>query len=164
MTKYKYIDTHAHLNMADFDEDRETIIKECQSQGIVVINVGVDAQSSQAVVELAERSGEGIYAIVGLHPNNVAGETFDPDFYADLCQSKKVIGIGECGLDLFRSDPKTKEAQIGSFIEQIKLANQQKLPLMIHVRAMEGNRDSSSASGKNIYDEVYDILKKHATR
>ena len=65
------IDTHAHLNFKDFDQDRDEIIKRCLENGIGIINIGVNYETSQEVIKIAEKYDKGIYATVALHPHDV---------------------------------------------------------------------------------------------
>lgn len=176
---FRYIDIHAHLNLGAFNEDREEVLKRTREAGVAVINVGTKESTSRKAVEIAEHS-EDVYAIVGLHPIQTtpqehdeeelgeggkpftsAGEVFNKDFYRELCTSKKVVGIGECGLDYYRNDPSTREVQEAQFIAQIELANELQLPLMIHTRDAKGNQVSAT-SPTNVYDDTYEILKQYA--
>jgi len=98
-----------------------------------LVNVGVEKKESKLAIELAEKYKEGVYAIVGQHPTSK--EDFDLDFYRALAKNKKVVGIGECGLDFFRvTDEVLKEKQRAVFRAQIELALELDLPLMIHCR------------------------------
>jgi TatD DNase family protein len=143
------------------------------------INIGTKESTSIKAVEIAS-AHEDVYAIVGLHPIQTTpqehdeeelgeggaafiskGEVFDKDLYRELCKSKKVVGIGECGLDYYRNDKNTKEIQEAQFIAQIELANELSLPLMIHTRDAKGNQ-ASAASATNVYDDTYAILKRYA--
>lgn len=181
--KYKYIDTHAHVNINAFKEDCREVIGKCHEEGIALINVGTQVDTSRRAVEIAEEYDSGVYAIVGLHPVHTSasyhdekelgenmktftsrGETFDKDYYRELCKSDKVVAIGECGLDYYRLESDTKEVQQKAFIEQIELANELNLPLMIHTRDAKGNSESAKAEAGvgNIYDDVYEILREHA--
>ncbi|MDC1205522.1 TatD family hydrolase [Candidatus Pacebacteria bacterium] len=190
---YRYIDTHAHVNINAFKEDWKEVIEGAREAGVAVCNVGTQKDTSARAVEIAEAFTDGVYAIVGLHPVHTSssyhdkkelgenmkgftsrGEEFDADFYRDLAKSKMVIAIGECGLDYYRLESDTKEIQQKVFIEQIKLANELNLPLMIHARDAQGNPESAtsevgvglpaaaSAQVGSVYDDVYEILKKHA--
>lgn len=180
MDTYKYIDTHAHLNISAFDEDASEIVLVCQEQSVAVVNVGTKETTSQKAVDLAELH-DNLYAIVGLHPIQTTpeyhgakeigegaepftsrGEVFEPDFYRTLCKSKKVIGIGECGFDFYRCDADTYAVQEQAFIAQIELANELGLPLMIHTRDVAGNQASANPSGRSAYDDVYDVLRRYA--
>lgn len=180
MSDITYIDIHSHLNLSAFDEDREAVLVRTREAGVAHINVGTKESTSKKAVEIAEANKDA-YAIIGLHPiqttseyhdeNEIGqgsktfisqGEIFNKDFYRELCKSKKVVGIGECGLDYYRNDEDTKEIQEAQFIEQIKLANELQLPLMIHVRDAKGNQSSATTTVRSAYDDVYDILKQYA--
>ncbi len=140
MSKYKYIDAHAHVNFSDYDNDRESLIKECEEKGILIVNVGTDLETSKQVVDLALKY-ENCYAIVGLHPTH--DQEFDYAEFKKLALNDKVIAIGECGLDFFR-EPFSKEKQEVIFRKQIDLAIEIGKPLMIHAR--------------NSYKEILTIL------
>lgn len=168
----KYIDTHAHLNLAAFDEDLQKVVVQCQQEEVSVINVGTNQKTSQKAVDLAESSPD-MFAIVGLHPIQTTpeyqndkevgrGKIFDPNFYRTLAVSEKVVGIGECGFDFFRCDPDTYAVQEEQFIVQIQLANELGLPLMIHTRDAKGNQASANPNGRSAYDDVYEVLKQYA--
>lgn len=181
---YRYIDTHAHVNISAFNEDFEAVISRARAEGVAMINVGTQQDTSKRAVELAEHY-EGVYAIIGLHPVHTGasyhdekelgpegkgftsrGEVFDADFYRALAKSKKVVGLGECGLDYYRLESDTKEKQETAFIAQIELANELGLPLMIHTRDAKGNQASSRTSRSDldvsVYDDTYAILKQYA--
>lgn len=174
----KYIDTHAHLNLSAFAEDAEAVALRCLSEGVSVINVGTKESTSARAVELAAQH-EHLYAIIGLHPiQTVAGshdeeetgegskpfiskgETFNKDFYTKLIQSKKVVGIGECGFDYWHCPPETYAIQEEHFIAQIEFANEHKLPLMIHTRGPKPGEESPT--GRSVYADVHDTLKQYA--
>lgn len=153
---FKYFDIHAHVNFPEFDTDRTEVIKRAHEAGVAMINVGTDEATSKSAVDLADQYSEGVYAIVGLHPNSTCGdddhystEKFDVDFYRQLCKNPKVVGIGECGLDYFRSDPSLADIQKQEFIKQIHLANEINKPLMLHIR--------------EAYDDAVEVLKAEAT-
>lgn len=165
----KYIDAHAHMNFSAYDEDRDDVIKRALDNDVWMINVGTKEKTSKDAVDLANKYDKGVYAIVGLHPVhtnksfhdkeeigeegepfNSSGEVFNFDFYKKLCEDKKVVGIGECGLDYYRIDGDEKiykEKQAAAFISQIDLALEYDLPLMIHCR--------------NAYDDTLDILETY---
>jgi TatD DNase family protein len=128
------IDTHAHLDFAQFDQDREEVIERAFNSGLeALINISVDLISCQKSIELARRY-RGIYATVGVHPHDVG--KFDDDTYESLKKfagEKKVVAIGEAGLDFYR-DYSPREAQIRAFRAQIDLAKEMDLPLVVHLR------------------------------
>jgi TatD DNase family protein len=128
------IDTHAHLDFSQYDRDREEVIKRAFDSGLeAIINISVDLVSCQKSIELARRYDD-IHATVGVHPHDA--EKFDDNTYESLRKSageKKVVGIGETGLDFYR-DYSPKEAQIRAFEAQIALAKELGLPLVVHIR------------------------------
>src|ERR1035438_9215267 len=110
------IDTHAHVNFRAFKDDAKEALQRALDSGTWVINVGSQIDTSRQAVELANQFKEGIYAVVGLHPEHTHSqfvdeeethfqtreEFFDYEAYKKLAQDKKVVGIGECGLDYYR--------------------------------------------------------------
>lgn len=131
--KPHFVDVHAHVYFSDYDADREDVLKRAKGAGVWMINVGVGRKESQSALELAEKCEEGVYAIIGEHPTSE--EDFDAGFYRALAKSKKVVAIGECGLDFFRTEGETaREKQKTVFRAQLDLAIELDLPLMIHCR------------------------------
>ncbi len=126
------IDTHSHLQFDAFDADRDQVIKRMLAENIQCINVGCSLDSSKKAVALAEKH-EGFYAAIGLHPTD-AGEPFDVAQYRALAQSKKVVAIGEIGLDFFHK-PYDEQKQKDIFLQQLALAEELNLPVIIHCRA-----------------------------
>jgi len=137
----KYFDTHCHLNFQDYysDTERDACLARAREAGVWMINVGSDLDNSRRAIEIAEKNDEGVFATVGLHPNdNIISERFDIEKYRELAKHPKVVAIGECGLDYFRIKSKNikteKERQKEIFRKQIELAIEIEKPLMIHVR------------------------------
>lgn len=174
----KYIDTHAHLNLGAFSEDRAAVIERCREKSVAVINVGTKYSTSQTAVQIAAENDDH-YAIVGLHPIQTVpgahgedeigpggtpfqskGEVFDPAAFRQLAQHEKVVGIGECGFDYYHTDPDTYAVQEEQFIKQIELANELDLPLMIHTRGPKPGAESPT--GRSVYQDVYEVLAKYA--
>lgn len=163
----KYIDIHSHVNFKAFDDDRDEVIERALDNDTWVINVGSQIDTSRKAVELAHKYPEGVYAIVGLHPIHTGesfhdkeelgeegeefasrGEIFDKNIYRELLKDNKVVGIGECGLDYYRTEIDSIKKQKEVFLEQIKLANEFSKPLMLHIR--------------DAYTDTLEILKEHA--
>lgn len=129
----KLFDSHTHVQFPEFDKDRDQVIKRAHDADVWIINAGSDKENSAKAVEIANKYKEGVYAVVGQHPSEAGG--FDFGFFRDLAQNPKVIGIGECGLDYYRSkeiDVKSKQETI--FVKHMELANEVKKPLVIHCR------------------------------
>lgn len=181
MENYRYIDTHAHVNINAFSEDYREVIDRARGEGVAHINVGTQFDTSARAVEIAEEYDDGVYAIVGLHPIHTSasfhdeqelgaeakaftsrGEVFDKEKYRELAKSGKVVGIGECGFDYYRLEVDTKEKQEEAFIAQIELANELGLPLMIHTRDAKGNEASAASAVGSVYDDTYAVLKQYA--
>lgn len=141
----KIFDSHAHYNDEKFDLDRETLLENIYAGNVKrIINAGYDVLSSQLAVKMAELYPE-MYVIAGISPNNLPevkyGIKMDTisqiykkiEQIREIAKHKKVVGIGEIGLDYYWTKD-NKEAQKLAFIEQIKLANELKLPISIHCR------------------------------
>lgn len=127
----KYFDIHSHLNFADFDKDREEVIKRTLDNGVWAIVVGTDFENSKKAIEIAEKYNEGIYASVGIHPSDIdiVGNRI-PDI-CELAKHPKVVAIGECGLDYKFQNSKIQK---DLFKQQIELAIKLDKPLMVHCR------------------------------
>lgn len=140
----KYIDIHSHISFPQFDNDRDDVLARMRDANTATITVGVDLESSKYAVEVAEKY-KGVYATVGLHPTDNMKESFDVAAYARLVKNKKVVAIGECGLDYFRidiSNEAEKERQRREFSKQVEFAIEHNLPLMIHGRPSKGTMDA----------------------
>lgn len=143
------IDSHCHINDPVYENNPEAYVKEAKENGIsTMLVVGYDLASSKKAIEIAEKF-EGVYAAIGIIPAEVKNAKPD-DLYEieKLLKHKKVIAIGEIGLDYYwdKEEPLKKE-QIIFFERQIDLANKHKLPVSIHCR--------------DAYEDCYNILKRH---
>ncbi|MGD0022169.1 MAG: TatD family hydrolase [Smithellaceae bacterium] len=142
------IDSHAHLEMKEFDHDREKVVERARQAGVgFIVTVGTNLALSRKAVELAERH-ENIYATIGIHPHDVVNtdnKTFDA--LRELAHRKKVVAYGEIGLDFFRNIS-PQEKQIDLFGRQLELAKELQLPVIIHDRdAHEQTLKMVKASG-----------------
>lgn len=152
-----YFDIHSHLNLTQFDGDREDVIARMKAEGVQTITVGVDRESSRQAVEYAEKHPGTLFACIGQHPTDNAVEAFDMDAYLELGKSSAVVAVGECGFDYFRDEkPETKAAQKELFLKHIELAKTLGKPLMIHARPSKGNMDA--------YEDALAILEQHDVR
>ncbi len=132
-------DTHAHLDDARFDSDRDEVIKNLIREGVsYVVNIGADIQSSRNSVELA-RKYDFIYAAVGVHPHEADSMT-DCDLaeLEELSKYEKVVAIGEIGLD-YHYDNSDRTAQKYWFEKQLLLAKKLNMPYIIHDREAHGD-------------------------
>lgn len=151
------IDTHAHVNFSDFKEDADEVIRRALDNDTWMILVGSDYKTSTRALNYANKYQKGVYTAVGLHPvhlssgrlsNNsnegaydfsVRSEEFYYDNYEKLAKFEKVVAIGEIGLDYYHlppnEDQKTvKERQQAVLLQQLLLARQLDLPVIIHCR------------------------------
>jgi TatD DNase family protein len=175
-----FFDTHAHLNFATFVRDRENLARQCLKENVWLINVGTNYFTSEIAVNLAQKFEQGVYAAVGLHPINLGIEDsrkiseaeilkkespfekeFDYEKYKQLAQDKKVVAIGEIGLDYFyqpKTELKIKGFKLNQeilFLKQLKLAKELDLPLIIHCRKAHEDLLKIFVSQQDIYHEKY---------
>ena len=160
-------DTHAHAHFAGYGDEAEQVIKRSLEQGVYLNLVGTQTDTSRAAVKMAESFAEGVYATVGLHPIHLTpiwhdpqelgggtgfksrGEIFEVAIYRELAQSKKVVAIGEMGLDYYRieevvaksgvSEVEVQRRQAETFRAGIDLAAELDLALMVHCRGAHGD-------------------------
>lgn len=158
------VDTHCHLNFRAFKEDAADVIKRAIDAAVTrIINIGSQWDTSERAVTMAEEN-KGLYAAIALHPIHLyemdvdeednhfktKAEVFDYKKYKTLAQSsKKVVAIGECGLDYYHFPQKenpeaVKKKQAEVFNQHIDLATELNLPLIIHCR--------------DAYDDLFKIL------
>jgi TatD DNase family protein len=139
------VDTHAHLQLKHFEKDREEIIKRFENDGIsFLVNVGINVEDSKISVEFSKKY-EKIFCSIGVHPHDCkdAPENYLEEL-EELAKNDKVVAIGEIGLDYFRNFS-PKEIQQKVFTEQLLLAKELKLPVIIHIR--------------DAYEDAYSILE-----
>ena len=129
------IDAHCHLDDEQFNNDRDAVISRAHDAGVrFIINAGADLVSSRAAVTLAENY-KSIYAVVGIHPQHAA--SFDQNTLnaiRELAQQRKVIGIGEIGLDFHYADGAPRAVQEYALNAQLDLAEELGKPVVIHDR------------------------------
>jgi len=148
------IDTHVHLDVEQYDNDREQVIKNAKENGVgFIINPSFDLQSAKKAIELAGQY-ENIFAGIGCHPKTKeeSGYVFNKKDFLEIITSKKVVAVGECGLELASpkiTEPEKEELlryQKEIFSEQINLAKEFSLPIIVHCR--------------NTHKEAIEILSK----
>ncbi len=128
------IDSHTHLDDLRYDTDRDNVLQRAQTAGIeAIVTIGCDLATSQAAVALAH-AHPNIFATIGVHPHEAKeiGEGWYESFRS-LAQHPKVVAYGEIGLD-YHYDHSPREIQRQRFREQIHLARELALPLVIHTR------------------------------
>lgn len=133
---YQYFDIHAHVHGPEFEDDIAGVLSRAKEAGIGIITVGTDEESSARAVSLAEAHG-GVWATVGVHPTDTKTENINKELLTGLAKRDRTVSIGECGLDYFRmkgDEAAEKARQKKIFEEQIEIALETNLPLMIHCR------------------------------
>ena len=143
----EFFDSHAHYNDEKFDLDRDELLNNIYNSGTTkIINAGYSLESSQRAIEIANGYNF-MYATVGISPNDLGNfQKKDLLKIEELAKNKKVVAIGEIGLDYYWNK-ENKELQKEVFISQIEIANKLNLPIVIHTR-------------EAIYDTL-DILKNY---
>jgi TatD DNase family protein len=130
----RLIDTHMHLGLGQFDVDRAAVLDRARSSGVArMVEIGFDLESSRAAVELAAEH-EQVYAAVGIQPHYAAeaGDAWLSEVRR-LAAHPKVVAIGEIGLDYYH-DRAPHQAQERLFRDQLALARELALPVVIHSR------------------------------
>jgi TatD DNase family protein len=149
------IDTHAHIQMSEFDADREEALARAKAAGIeLMVTVGYHLEASRLAVEAAGRYPQ-VFASVGIHPH-------DAKHYDDasertlrtLAESPRVVAIGEAGLDFYRNRS-PRPAQIEAFRRQIHLAKERGLPLIVH------DREAHQETMQILKDEQAEVVVLH---
>jgi TatD DNase family protein len=150
-----FVDSHAHLEMEQFDADREQVLARAREAGIetiVAIGSGTGPGSLDCGIQLAEQH-DFIYATIGIHPHEAKLAT-DADFeeMEQLAKRPKVIAWGEIGLDYFY-DHSPREVQQEVFLKQLQLAQSAKLPIVIHCRPSDNSDDA--------WQDCLKLLREH---
>lgn len=135
------VDTHAHIDVDRFDEDREEMLARAGEAGLLaIINMGDSIQSSARSVAMAKQY-DMVYTGVGIHPEEARPMTqADEDMLAGWAQEAKVVAIGEIGLDYYWvKDEEQRKLQREIFIRQLDIARQLHLPVCVHDREAHGD-------------------------
>lgn len=148
----KYIDIHSHLNLKPLKGD-EAVLRRMVEHQVGSIIIGVDLETSQEAIDLAEQHGF-LWAGIGMHPTDNTKEVFDLEKYKAFAMHPRVVCIGECGLDYYRDQNEdTKISQRKLFRQHIDIALAAGKPLMIHARPSKGSMDA--------YEDVLNILEQY---
>ena len=179
--RLRLIDVHCHVNFNAYRDDAEAVIRRSLEQGIGMMTVGTQRDTSRAAVEIA-RAHDGVWAIVGLHPIHLVGgevdeeeiacrsrdERFDAEYFRQLIRGSggKAVGLGECGLDYYHrpggvSDEEFLRLQDEAFRAHLDLAHELSIPVMVHCR--EAKPDDPSAAGlPSAHEGILKILEEYA--
>ncbi len=144
------VDSHCHLYYEPYVNNLKKTINECRSKDVRrLLTISVDYETSLKNIDISSEFEE-IFCTIGLHPNNVVHSGKNLNKILDLyIPHSKIVGVGEAGIDLYRSDANLKE-QIICFQQQIEFCIENKLPLVIHSRDAE--------------KETINVLKKYANK
>lgn len=133
-------DTHAHYDAEQFDRDRNAVLAALPSRDVsLVVNPGCDIPSSRMAVELAH-DWPFLYAAIGYHPENCG--PFDPaelDVLRNWAKDPRVVAIGEIGLDYYWEENPPRELQQQVFRDQMALARELDMPVIVHDREAHGD-------------------------
>lgn len=153
-------DIHTHLYWESYDEDREEVIQRAHEAGVeTMLVVGTSIEENEGALMLAQKN-QHLFASVGVHPNNFREAVSENWFtlLSEQAKTKEVIAIGECGLDYSESHgpiiDEQKNHQRTGFIQQLELAAELQLPVIVHCRAKNGESDDA-------YWDVLKILKEY---
>ena len=144
----KLIDTHTHLYVEAFDEDREEIIQKAIKMGIERFYLpSIDSSYTSRMLDLKSKYPDHIRLMIGLHPTHVKENYKDELHHVDQCLNKyEFSAVGEIGIDLYWDKSFLKNQQ-EAFDLQISWAKEKKLPVVIHCR--------------DAFDEVFEVLQGH---
>ena len=152
----KIFDAHAHYDDEQFNEDRESVIKELKKNNVVgVLNCGASLEGAINSVELANKH-DIFYAAVGIHPeyaNEFGEDTVDK--LKKLAKNDKVKAIGEIGLDYYYDENPEREIQKKAFIRQMELAKELNLPVIIHDRDAHEDTLNIIKQFKGVIGEIH---------
>jgi TatD DNase family protein len=144
----RFFETHAHLHVAAFDNDRDLTLARAREAGVRrLVNVGFDLPSSHASVDLASRYAD-IYATVGVQPHYA--EEVTPETLQELealLSAPKVVALGEIGLDYYH-DRAPRPAQRNLFELQLHIAVEHRMPVVIHSREAHDDTVAVLREGK----------------
>jgi TatD DNase family protein len=150
------IDSHAHLEMPEYNGDRNEVIRRAVEKGIgYIVTVGIDVDSCKQALALVD-AFDTVYAIVGVHPHNV--KHIDGKTYTQLKEfvlHEKVRAVGEIGLDFYRN-LSPQDVQLKRFRELIALAREVKLPIVVHDR--DAHRETLSILREEKASEIGGVI------
>jgi len=137
-------DTHCHLDFENFNQDRDSVIDRARQESLSrILNPGINVSNSRDVIKLADAYPE-IYAAVGIHPNEAMHwEDLMLDELRELSKHKKVVAIGEIGLDYYR-DRTPRDLQRHVLRQQLVLAAETNLPVILHLRNKNSGEQSAT--------------------
>lgn len=131
------VDVHAHLEFPAFDDDRDTILRECANRGIVVVDSIVDLPAAEEFIAFSH-THDNLYCCIGCGPADITQASFDAAAGLLKKHKKDIVGLGEVGLDYYWVKESEKHAAQRDYFERfIELSKDLALPLVIHSRDAE---------------------------
>jgi TatD DNase family protein len=129
------IDSHAHLDFRQFDEDRDAVLHRAAAEGVArILNPGVDVAASRRALALAAAHPGVVSAAAGMHPMASGGDSAEAlAALAEVAENPEIVAVGETGLDLFKKYHPLAE-QRACFAGQLRLAAERGLPVIVHCR------------------------------
>ena len=130
-----YFDTHTHYDDKKYSQDRTEVLQSLKAAGVDrIVNCACDLDSCQDTLRLM-KTYDFVYGAMGVHPHSVKDLDVESvsEIYRDCCGSEKVVAVGEIGLD-YHYDLSPRDVQREWFIEQIELAKELELPIVVHSR------------------------------
>ncbi|RKS99648.1 TatD family hydrolase [Flavobacterium sp. 123] len=146
-TKTILTDTHTHLYSEEFDQDRNEMIQRAIDAGVSRFFIpAIDSTCTESMYDLEKKHPENVFLMMGLHPNYVKDNYEEElEHVANELAKRKFYAVGEIGIDLYWDKTHLPQQQI-AFRQQIQLAKQYKLPIVIHCR--------------EAFDEIFEILEE----
>ena len=143
-----FIDTHSHIYLMDFDEDREIVLERADKAGITkILMPAIDSSTHGSMLKMEEQFPQKCVSMMGLHPCSVLGNyDVELSITEEFFLKKKFVAVGETGLD-FYWDLTYKQQQYDAFQRQIDWALKYDMPVVIHSR--------------NSIDECIEMVKKN---
>ena len=151
------IDSHCHLNFDNLIKNFDSLIKRAKQNGVTaILSINTNPKEFESHYQLIKQY-QSIFISYGLHPNNVNSHNIPSIEYLKLfCESDRVVGLGETGLDFFYSE-EHKNAQYKSFENHIECSYETNLPLIIHQRNSENEIIRMEAFYYNCYKPITNI-------
>ncbi len=151
-----FIDSHAHLYFDSYDDDLSDVIRRAKDDEVkYMINIGIDIETSYQSLQLTKKF-DGLFASAGIHPNEAL--KYDKTASCEiekLLKEDKIVAVGEIGLDYYR-DRAPRDVQIKVFSEQLKIARDNDVPVVIHIR--EAWEDAEEVIEKAVNWEVKGVF------
>lgn len=153
----RFFDAHSHIQFSAYDADRVEVVGRMKDAGVAALVVGTDRESSEKAIETVALWPEGLRATAGFHPTDADTQDFDATWMRDLAKDKNIVAIGECGIDYFRpqhQEENIKKREKEILEQQMEIAIENDLPLMLHARPSRGTMDA--------YNDMLEILEARA--